>query len=66
MLGAFFGRPDGIGSSDFAQHVHFFMLYRSIWVSGVDVMKIIDFLAEEGSKFVDCASDKSAEIRLTA
>ena len=30
----FFGRPDGFGSSDFAQIVDLFMLYRSIWVLG--------------------------------
>ena len=44
----FFGRPDGFGSSDFAQHVDLFMLYRSTWVSGADSMKCIDLLTEEG------------------
>ena len=39
VFGAFFGRPDGFGSSDFAQHVDLFMLYRSIWVSGADSIK---------------------------
>ena len=38
----FFGCPDGFGSSDFAQNVDLFMLYRSIWVSGADVVKIMD------------------------
>ena len=42
----FFGRPDGFGSSDFAQHVDLFMLYRSIWVSGTDFIKIMDLLTE--------------------
>ena len=51
MFGACFVRPDGFGSSDFAQIVDCFMLYRSIWVSGIDVMKIVDFGAEEGSIF---------------
>ena len=43
VLGLFFGRPDGFGSSDFAQNVDFFMLYRSIWVSGPNFIKNIDF-----------------------
>ena len=33
------GRPDGFGSSDFAQNVDCFLLYRSIWVSGADSIK---------------------------
>ena len=45
------GRPDGFGSSDFAQNVDVFMLYRSIWVSGADSMTIMDLLAEDGSNF---------------
>ena len=45
----FVGRPDGFGSSDFAQNVDLFMLYRSILVSGADSMNIMDLLAEEGS-----------------
>ena len=48
---ALFGHPDGFGSSDFAQHVDLFMLYRSIWVSGADSMKFMDLLAEDGSNF---------------
>ena len=36
VFGALFGRPDGFGSSDFAQNVDLFMLYRSILVSGAD------------------------------
>ena len=36
VFGAFVGRRDVFGSSDFAQHVDLFMLYRSIWVSGVE------------------------------
>ena len=53
VFGASFSRPDGFGRSDFAQIVDLFMLYRSIWVSGADVMKIMDCLPEEGSTFVD-------------
>ena len=49
FFGACSDRPDGFGSSDFAQNVDLFMLYRSIWVSGADSMKVIDVLAEEGS-----------------
>ena len=41
VLGLFFGRPDGFGSSDFAPNVDLFMLYRSIWVSGADSMRFI-------------------------
>ena len=48
VFGACFGRPDGFGSSDFAQHVDCFMLYRSIWLSGADSMKCMDLFAEEG------------------
>ena len=36
VFGAFVGRPDGFGSSDFSQIVDFLMLYRSIWVLGAD------------------------------
>ena len=36
VFGASFGRPDGFGSSDFAQIVDVFMLYPSIWVTGAD------------------------------
>ena len=43
-----FGRPDGFGSSDFAQNVDVFMLYRSIWVSGADSMTFMIVRAEEG------------------
>ena len=43
VFGASVGRPDGFGSSDFAQIVDLFMLYRSILVSGVDVIEIMDF-----------------------
>ena len=42
-----FGRPDGFGSSDFAQIVVFLKLYRSIWVSGAESIKIMDCLAEK-------------------
>ena len=38
VFGASFGCPDGFGSSDFAQNVDLFMLYRSIWVSGADFL----------------------------
>ena len=48
VFGAFVGRPDGFGSLDFAQIVDFLMLYRSIWVSGADLLESIDLLAEEG------------------
>ena len=51
VFGAFVGRPDGFGSSDFAQNVDFFMLYRSIRVSGADSIKFMDFLAGEWSTF---------------
>ena len=64
VFGSFFGRPDGFGSSHFAQNVDFLMLYLSIWVSGADSMKFIDlfsrgnveikrFLIENVSKFND-------------
>ena len=36
---AFFGRRDIFGSPDFAQFVEFFMLYRSVWVSGAESIK---------------------------
>ena len=29
------------------------MLYRSIWISGADVIKIMDLFAEEGSNYDD-------------
>ena len=51
VFGFFFGRPDGFGSSDFAQYVDLFMLYRSIWVSGADSIENMDLLSEEGSNF---------------
>ena len=56
-FGAFFGRPDGFGSLDFAQIVDLFMLYRSIWVSGADVIKSMDLLTVEGSTFDDLSSE---------
>ena len=53
-FGACFGRPDGFGSSDFAQIVDFCRaLSIYIWVSGADVINIMDLLTEEGSKFDD-------------
>ena len=42
------GRPDGFGSSDFAQIVDFVMLYRSVWASEADSKRNMEFLAEEG------------------
>ena len=57
-MSIFVGRPDGFGSSDFAQNVDLFMLYRSIWVSGADFIKNIDFLTKEGSNFEDLGKDK--------
>ena len=39
----FLGRPDGFGSSDFAQFVNCFMLYRSILASGADSRKNKEF-----------------------
>ena len=53
VFGAVLGRPDGFGSSDFAQIVILIMLYIDlhIWVSGADVIKIIDLLTEEYWKF---------------
>ena len=51
VFGACFGRPDGFGSSDFAQNVDLFLHYRSICVSGADSIKMMDLLAEEGSIF---------------
>ena len=53
VCGPFLGRPDGFGSSDFAQIVDLFMLYRSILVSGSDVIKIMDLFTEEGSNYDD-------------
>ena len=58
-----FGCPDGFGSSAFAQHVDVFMLYRSIWVSGADSMKIMNFGAEEGSIFREHSGESRSEIR---
>ena len=52
-FGFFFGRPDGFGSSDFAQIVNSFMPHRSICVSGTDFIKVMFCLIEEGSKFDD-------------
>ena len=46
-----FGRPDGFGSSNFAQNVVSLILYRSTWVSGADLVKNMDLLAEDGSNF---------------
>ena len=40
------------------------MLYRSILVSRADFIKIIDFLAEEGSTFDNCHREQSAEISM--
>ena len=34
------------------------MLYRCIWVSGADFIKIMDFLTEEGSNVEDCGEEK--------
>ena len=39
VFGSFFGRPDGFGSSDFAQNVDFLMLHLFIWVPGADSIK---------------------------
>ena len=64
VFGALFERPDGFGSSDFAQNVDFVLLYRSIWVSGADSIKHIDCLAEEGSNVEDLGEEKSAEISI--
>ena len=58
VFGAFVGRPDGFGSSDFANAVDFFMPHRSIWVSGADFIKIMDLLTEEGSNFEDFGEEK--------
>ena len=52
-FGSFVGRPDGFGSSDFAQIVDLFMLYRSISVLGADCITKKEFWAEDGSKFDD-------------
>ena len=49
VFGSFFERPDGFGSSDFAQIADLFMLYRSVWVSGGKSIKNVDCLASEGS-----------------
>ena len=43
VFGGVVGRPDGFGSSDFAQFVFVFMLYRSIWVSGADFIENMNF-----------------------
>ena len=58
VFGAFVGRPDGFGSSDFAQNVDLFLLYRFIWVSGADSIKDIICLAEEGSTFEDFGEEE--------
>ena len=58
VFGSCFGRPDGFGSSDFAQIVDLFMLYRFIWVSGAGLIRIMDLLTEEGSIFEDFSSEK--------
>ena len=42
----------------------FFMLYRSILVSGAGFIKIMDLLTEEGSTFDDFSSETSAEISI--
>ena len=47
-----------MGSSDFAQIVDLFMLYRSIWVSRTDVIKCMDCLTEEWSTFDDFLSER--------
>ena len=36
----------------------YFMLYRFIWISGADVIKHMDLLTEEGSKFDDFQSER--------
>ena len=51
VFGAFFGRPDGFGSSDFAQIVDLLMLYRSTWVSGADFITNIVFGGRGRIKF---------------
>ena len=53
VFGAFLGRPDGFGSSDFTQFVDLLMLYRFIWFPGADSRKNMDLLAEEWSNFDD-------------
>ena len=53
VFGASFGRPDGFGSSDFAQLVDLFLLYRFIWSLGADSGKILELLTEEGSNVDD-------------
>ena len=57
VFGAFVGRPDGFGSSDFDRIVECLILYRSIWVSGVDFIKNMDCLSEDGSNFDDFSSE---------
>ena len=55
--GACFGRPDGFGSSDFAQIVDLFMLYRSIWVLGADFGQQLGIHLVFGANFIkimDC------------
>ena len=34
------------------------MPHRSMWVSGADLIKIMDFLTEEGSNFEDFGEEK--------
>ena len=53
VFGPCCGRPDGFGSSDFAQIVDFFMIYRSIWVSGADFIKHSDVFCRGRVKFYD-------------
>ena len=62
VFGAFFGRPDGFGSSDFAQIVDFVMLYRSIWVSGAALLNILIFWPRKGRILRIWARKTSVEI----
>ena len=43
VFAALFGRPDGFGSSDFAQIVDLFMLYRFIWFREPNLLKVCFF-----------------------
>ena len=56
----FFGRPDVFGSSDFHRIVIWLMLYRSIWISGTDFIKIMDLL--EGRVGVGWGRSRSIEV----
>ena len=60
VFGAFFGRPDGFGSSDFDQNVYVWMLYQTIWVSRSHSKIIQSCLAEKGSN----VSPRNARIDL--